>query len=72
MLLKEINGVEICSGSLLCLHKSDTNVVFPFGKFDEFLLGVTVQFETLKSLDLGSQMLDDPLWLFPYFVLQVK
>lgn len=72
MLLKEVNGVKICSGSLLRLNESDADFFFPFGKFDEFLFSVTVELESLESLDLGSQMLDDPLRLFPSFVLQVK
>ena len=72
MLLEEVNSVKICSGSLLRLDKSDANVVFPFGKLDKFLFSMTIKFESLKSLDLGPQMLDDPLRLFPYFVLQVK
>lgn len=72
MLLEEVNGVKICSGSLPRLNESDSNVFFPFGKFDEFLFSVTVKFESLESLDLGSQMLDDPLWLFSYSILQMK
>lgn len=69
MLLEEVNGVVICFGPLLGLDESDGDFFFPLGKFYEFLLGVAVEFEPLESLDLGSQMLDDPLWLFPSFVL---
>ena len=69
MLLEEVNGVKICSGSLPRLNESDSNVFFPFGKFDEFLFSVTVKFESLESFHLRFKVLDEPFGLFPYFIL---